>query len=395
MRKTSAILLAAALPMAVQAANTEFTYGGFIKLDAMVSQYSDGKVGAASVGRDYYTPSATPVGGDKSTNFDMGAKSSRLNFKTVTTLDNGEKITGFAEMDFLSSAQGNEVASNSYSPRLRHFFFTYNNLTFGQTWTTFMNVGALPEVVDFFGVSDGTVFGRQSLIRYTMGDFQIALENSETNVNGLGAQDSSAVPDIIARYNINSGNLSLSVSAIARQIDIDTSVTTVDDNDTYIKTDDVSTTTKYDDSSIGFGVNIAGVLKMGSDDLKFSVSHGQLGRYVGLGTAVDAVLKGTDIEATDVTAAYIAYRHFWNPKLRSTIAYSMLEADYGVNNTGLTEKTNSARINLMYSPVKEVTYGVEYSHAQRDLDDTLVAGAVTAGDDGTMDRLQFTAKYSF
>ncbi len=39
MRKTSAILLAAALPMAVQAANTEFSYGGYIKLDAMMSTY--------------------------------------------------------------------------------------------------------------------------------------------------------------------------------------------------------------------------------------------------------------------------------------------------------------------------------------------------------------------
>src|SRR5690606_11786228 len=115
---------------------------------------------------------------------------------------------------------------------------------------------------------------------------------------------------------------------------------------------------------------------------------GQVARYVGLGaTAADAVMVGADIEPTDVTAAFIAYRHFWSPKLRSTLAYSMLEADYDNAAAGtLNEKATSARINLMYSPVKEVTYGVEYSNAKLEK----VSGA-----DGTMDRLQFTAKYSF
>src|SRR5690606_8535041 len=122
-----------------------------------------------------------------------------------------------------------------------------------------------------------------------------------------------------------------------------------------------------DESEFGFGVNVAGVLKMGNDDLKFSVTHGQVGRYVGLGTAADAVMVGADIEPTDVTAAFVAYRHFWNPKLRSTVAYSMLDADYEAASplapaVDLIEKSQSARINLMYSPVKEVTYGVEYSN---------------------------------
>ena len=39
MKKTTLLLLAS-LPLAVQAANTEFSYSGFIKVDAMVSQYS-------------------------------------------------------------------------------------------------------------------------------------------------------------------------------------------------------------------------------------------------------------------------------------------------------------------------------------------------------------------
>lgn len=372
MRKTPLILLASALPLAVHAANTEFSYGGYIKFDAMYSQYNDGDLGAGSAARDFYIPSATPVGGDSSSSLDFTARSSRLNFKTVTNLENGEKITGFAEMDFLLHGDGNEVASNSYSPRLRHFFFTYNNLTFGQTWTTFLNTGSLPETVDFFGVPEGTPFARQPLIRYTSGNIQVSLENPESTVDSTaGTNDDSTIPDIVARYNLSSGSLNMSVAAIGRQISRQDAAANVDE------------------STTGFGVNVAGIVKMGSDDLKFSVTNGQVARYVGLGIAApDAILSGSDLKATDVTAAFVAYRHFWNPQMRSTLAYSMLQTDYGVDNTGLTDSTSSARVNLMYSPVKEVTYGLEYSHVQRELDDA-------AGTDGSIDRLQFSAKYTF
>src|SRR5690606_30404251 len=300
---------------------------------------------------------------------------SRFNFKTVTTLDNGEKVTGFVELDFLTHTDGDERASNSYSPRLRHAYFSYNNVLVGQTWTTFMNVGALPEMVDFFGVSEGTVFGRQSQVRYTMGNLQLALENPESTIDGAGggsATDDVSMPDLIARYNIQAGDHSFSVAGIVREI-----------------AEQDGLTGGVDESEIGFGVNVAGVVKLGADDLKFSVTHGQVARYVGLGgTAADAVTATNgDLEATDVTAAFVAYRHFWNPKLRSTVAYSMLDADYeGAGAAALIEKSQSARINLMYSPVKEVTYGVEYSNSKIEKDDNT---------DGTMDRLQFTAKYSF
>src|SRR5690606_2242499 len=333
MRKTSAILLAAALPMAVQAANTEFSYNGYVKLDAMFSQYNDGEMTNA-LGRDIYVPGATPTGnGDSTNNFHMHAKSSRFGLKAVTTLDDGEKITSVIELDFLGSAQGNENVSNSYSPRLRHAFFTYKNLTVGQTWSTFMNAAALPETVDFVGVMDGTVFARQPQVRYTTGNLEVALENPASNVDGTDTNDNS-MPDVVARYSIKSGNSTFTVAGIVREI----------------KADNATTTPAPDDSEIGFGVNLAGVIKLGADDLKFSVSHGQLGRYLGFGTAADALTNGNDIEATDVTSAFVAYRHFWTPQLRSTVAYSMLEADYGVANPTGTENVSSARVNLMYSP---------------------------------------------
>ncbi|MEC8207342.1 MAG: porin, partial [Pseudomonadota bacterium] len=47
--------------------STDVKYGGYVKLDAMWSDWSAGTVGGTSIGRDFYVPSTTPVGGDADT----------------------------------------------------------------------------------------------------------------------------------------------------------------------------------------------------------------------------------------------------------------------------------------------------------------------------------------
>jgi hypothetical protein len=43
-------------------------------------------------------------------------------------------------------------------------------------------------------------------------------------------------------------------------------------------------------------------------------------------------------------------------------------------------------VNLLYSPVPPLTFGVEFMHARR---------ALEVGSSGTMDRLQFFGRYDF
>ena len=57
----------------------------------------------------------------------------------------------------------------------------------------------MPEALDFVGPAESTTFIRQSMIRYTTGNLELALENPQTFVSG-GTRDLSTVPDIIARY---------------------------------------------------------------------------------------------------------------------------------------------------------------------------------------------------
>lgn len=367
MRNIPIIFLAAALPMAVNAANTEFSFGGFIKMDAMLSTYSDGDV-ADGLGREFYVPSTINPGVEPDTaELDFSARTSRFNFKTVTELEDGKSITSFVELDFLGSG-GNEVVSNSYGPRIRHAFVKYDNFLVGQTWSNFMNVGALPESADFIGPSESTVFIRQAQVRYTMGDLAIALENPQTTGAG-DSGDNGMLPDITASYKIKADNMDLTAALLIRQLNYDGPL---EDDDT---------------STMGFGVNLSGKVMIGDDDLKFSATMGNgVGRYVGLGAVADAALVGDDLETSETTAAFIAYRHHWNSEWRSSAIYGMLSADYDDSvATGVTD-ASSIRVNIMRSPVKSLTYGAEYSTANVER----VGGA-----DATMNRIYFTTKYAF
>ena len=370
MRKTPLILMAAALPMAVNAANTEFSFGGFIKMDAMLSSYSDGNV-TDGLGREFYVPSTIQPGTEPdTTELDMTARTSRFNFKTVTDVGNDKSVTTFIELDF-EGAGGNEVVSNSYGPRLRHAFIKYDGLLVGQTWSNFMNLGALPESADFIGPSESTVFIRQSQVRYTMGDLAIALENPQTTGAG-DSGDNGMIPDITASYKIKAGNADLVAAALVRQLTYDGAL---EDDDT---------------TTIGYGVNLSGKVMIGKDDLKFSATAGSgVGRYVGLGAVADASLVGDDLEASETTAAFVAYRHHWNSEWRSSLIYGMLSADYDDDATFTSAPVtdaSSVRVNVMRSPVAKLTYGAEFSTATVERE---------GGDEASMNRIYFTTKYAF
>ena len=362
---------------AAKIGDTEFTYGGYIKLDSMWSDYSAGAPAGSNVGRDFYVPSTLTVGDDNSSDavFDMHARESRFNFGTATVMDNGKTVNTKIEIDFLASAAGgNERVSNSYAPRIRHAFVTYDGWLFGQTWSNFQNVGALAETLDFVGPAEGTVFVRQSQIKYTTGAWSFSLENPESTISttsGMVVTDDASLPDFTARYTHKADWGNIVVAALARQLTY--KVGSVDADET------------------SFGISASGKINLGEDNLKFMLTQGKgLGRYVGLNVAHGAVLNGDELDAIDSTSGFVAYQHKWTSQWRSTFLYSFFSAD---NNTDLlaisgdpTESSQSYSANILYSPVKRLTFGAELKHAERETE---------SGVDGDLDRLQFSVKYSF
>jgi hypothetical protein len=377
----SLLTLAVALSCNAQAAvklndTTELTYGGYLKLDAIMSDTSNGQI-ATGIGRDFYVPSLTPVGGEgESATWDLHARQSRFFFGTETTLENGKKITGKLEFDMMSTTIGDQRISNGYAPEIRHAFVSYDGWLFGQTWTTFMDVNALPDTLDFIGTTDGSVFARQAQVRYTTGNWQFAVENPETTVTPTNGgtrivTDDNTVPDFVARYNLTQSWGSLSVAVLARQLAYETAT---------IK-----------DSTNGLGVSVAGKVNLSpTDDLRFSITTGKgLGRYVGLNTANDAALTAANqLDAIQSTAYTIAYRHAWSATSRSSIFYSADSIDNPIEHTGTsqTKSTASVSANYIYQWAKPLSVGVEIRHATRELE---------SGADGDLNRLQFSVKYDF
>ncbi|WP_423186556.1 DcaP family trimeric outer membrane transporter [Alishewanella sp. d11] len=385
---TLAVAIALALTAgAAQAENgfkvgdTTVTYGGFVKLDMMYNE-TDGEI--AGVGRDFYVPALTPIGGKSTSRFDAHARQSRFFFGTATDLGNGEKMVGRLEFDMMTSSNGNdERTTNGYSPVIRHAFVTYKNWTVGQTWSNFMDLQSLPDTLDFVGNADAAIFIRQAQVRYTNGNFSIAVENPESTVGRFGSgsritTDDNATPDLTFGYNFKTQNASFRLGGLLRQIAID---------GTY---DGVA----YDDSITSYGVSLSGKFNFANkNDIRFTLNHGKgLGRYVGLNTFNGAVLtsatSAAELEAIDATSFSVAYRHLWNDQWRSTFLYSMLSAsnDVSLTGAGVTKSTHSYSANALYQFNPKFMMGIEYKFANRE---------VESGLDGDMHRIQFSAKYDF
>jgi len=362
---------------------TTYSFGGYIKADAMWSEHSD-QQRAGNVGDDFLVPSTIATGdgsgkGDKV--FDAHAKTSRVWLKTVTDTEVGA-IKSYIEFDF--NASSDERLTNQSSNGLRHAFVDWQysdtaSLLAGQTWSTFFNTGALPEAVDFVGPTSGTIFVRQTQLRWTKklggGSIMLSAENPSTGLNDGGSGisgssfDDSTMPDLVARYNGKAGNLNYSAAVMGRDIAYKSG--------------------SMDDDTYGFGVSLSGkYLFDNGDDVKFMVNHGNLGRYIALQAFRDGAVEADgDIELLDVTGGFVAYRHLWTEKLRSTFSYAMASADNASSTAATqTESISNASINLMYSPTKPLTFGIEYMMADRELEN---------GVDGELKRLQFTTKYVF
>jgi len=357
-----------------------FKLGGYVKADVIHSDFDSGSVAGNSGGREFYIPDTVPVGEDDvgESYLDLHAKESRINLGTEHNLDNGARMTAFVEIDFLLSGQGDDRVSNSYAPRLRHAFFTYNKWLFGQTWMTFLNAGALPENLDLVGPAESTIFGRQTMIRYTSGAWQFAIENPETTITPHGGgdrivADDSKVPDFVARYNLNREWGNFTVAGIYRQLRYEERALAVKD------------------STSAYAISASGTFKIGErDDFRWMASTGKgMGRYIGLNVANGAAIDSNgNLDTIDSTGIFGSYRHFWSEKWRSNLTLGYLWVDNDVENTGdgVTRNAGSVHANLMYSPQPKLDFGIEFMYANRE---------VESDADGSLTRVQFSAKYAY
>ena len=364
--------------------DTSVTLGGYVKLDAV---FSGASAGVDTKGDLFLDPTAIAVGpgaGDHERNqVKFGARETRLFVKTNTPTAAGDLNT-HVEFDFYG-ADGNESVSNSHGFRLRHAYATLGHFLAGQTWTNFMNPAALPETLDFGGPV-GQIFDRQAQVRWTQpfgesgsglrGQWSVGLENPETVAQVPGGAsfraDDDHVPDVTGQLMFDTPRGKFSIHGLVRQLRVDSGAAPA-----------------ATDQKLGAALSVAGVVPaIGKDDFRFTASAGNaIGRYSD-GFFPDAVVDDDGhVRLPRQWGGFVAYRHYWSDRLRSSLVLSMAGEINPANAPSNTNKsTRSAHVNLIWSPVANSDIGLEFIHASRETED---------GQSGHLNRLQASAKYAF
>ncbi|MDD5037059.1 MAG: DcaP family trimeric outer membrane transporter [Methylococcaceae bacterium] len=355
--------------------DTSLAIGGFVKLDTIYNSVSAGK---DNFGDQFLSSSTIPVSArhGEHSQINFHAKESRFWLKSFTPSAYGD-INTYLELDLYGAA-------DAYTPRLRHAYGSIGNFLAGQTWTTFLNVQAIPELNDIGGPV-GINLLRQPMVRWnqpfsfaaTPMEFQAALEAPKSRLarektSVLEAPDDDRYPDLIARINANPEWGNLSLTAMGRQIRYAPAVGSAR-------------------SSWGGAVSLAGKIKtVGLDNLRFGFHYGDvLGRYININAFGDATLDtaGRRLERVDTYGAMAAYQHWWSDSWRSTLAYGFAQSDLpAYANGGLTRQAQSVHVNLLWSPLVQTTIGLEYLYATRSLENHL---------SGDLHRVQFSSRFNF
>jgi hypothetical protein len=344
--------------------------GGFAKM-SMVATFdplgSDDRFIAGSI------PVGAPGSGTGVNEVAVSARQSRLGIEIRDSTRYGP-LRAFIEGDF---------AGNGDTYRLRHAFGQFRQILAGKTWSTMVDNRATPEEIDFEGIN-GRIQVRQPQIRYfpSFGrdlDLLVGLEDPAPDVtDGRGV---SQYPDIVASVRRNwADRWHIKTSLLARQIkaewNLDPSIS---------------------DSKFGWGASISGRVGVEiwdeKDNILFQFNYGDgIGRYVNDLQEVggqDAVFNPQtgELETLEVFSGYVAYQHWWQEKLRSTMTYGWVDVDnLNFQDDSDYANTDRAVINLLWSPVTRIDVGGELLWGRRENKDG--ASAIAR-------QIQFGAKYRF
>ncbi|WP_218668150.1 DcaP family trimeric outer membrane transporter [Vreelandella utahensis] len=364
----------------IKIGRTTISFDGFIKADAIFGSNGDGTKNTYSVGipRNF---AAAASSGESDWKTGFTARESRLAIGSKTDEVAGHTLRTYLEMDFNQDADapGNEVVSNSYAPRLRQAYGSWNGWTAGQTYTTFTNLAALPDILNQ-GYMAAFIYTTQPQLRYTMaapgGKFMAALENPEDGF-GTTSYDDQSYPDLTARYQLRNRYGIYSVSGVLRNMEHDNPA-------------------GEDDEKLGGAVSLsARIPTIGRDDLRLQYSYGHLGRYMGLFTYPDVDLgeqAAGEVDPLTTYGATAAYRHFWSPTWRSSLVLSQTEIveDLAFSPSGALgdfDKVASIHANLIWQAHENFQVGLEYAHWD--------FRAIANDSNSQYEQVMASAKYSF
>lgn len=353
--------------------STRLAIGGFARLDVI---HDDGAIGAPCqfITATIPTDGGTMVNGaDGQTSFCVNT--SRLTVESRTPIRQGELKTYFA-MDLYGDA-----LSTSPEPRIREAYAEVSNTSrggkwlLGQTWSTYVDLEAWPDILDFEGPGSA-IANRQPMLRWSKSlsatsGFQLALEQPGDGTID-GADMLTAWPDLIGnmRWGLGGGG-HLRVSGILRDLR-------------------ASANDGPSESALGWGVAGSGKLSLSrKNSMVFELGYGEgVGSYYNDGP-LNGIYDPTAfrIRTLPLFAYYLGFEHAWNDTLSSAVLYSALEVDNLESQPNTAGKKSAYfSLNLIWRPDSWQMYGVEFlSGGLRD----------KGGAEGTVNRIQLSGQFSF
>ncbi|WP_180191628.1 DcaP family trimeric outer membrane transporter [Acinetobacter sp. YH01006] len=333
----------AAAPKALSTkSDTEVKLYGFVRGDAnYIIEGSSGDFSdVANVGNGKANQPNAQQTRDK---FVATAKTTRIGLDFKTNVE-GAEIGGKLESDF---------AGSNDSFRIRQAYLTYENWLIGQTQSTFLSNHA-PFMIDFStNVGGGTT--RLPMVRYGF-DLTPATQLflAAEKPNSSAADIKSSVPTLTAKLAHNFDDKKGNASARAL-VEV------------------------YKDENInkrkaGWGL-AAGTTYQVLDPLKATLD-------VSYTKGVNGILYGTNansafvndendrnIEQNEIWAVQTGLTYSILPNLKTSIGYGALfadkDSDYADLNDVANKEVQQAWLNLVYSPVKPLEFGVEYVNGER------------------------------
>mgnify|MGYP001826320300 FL=1 len=347
--------------------------GGYVKLDYI--QDFDG-----GYDRFQYEIQSVPVPGDgrpeQSGYMNLHARESRLNIDVRRVTEKGMPLQIFFELDFYNLDRGPFIQT----ARLRHFYGVLGRLLIGRTWGTQSDLFAVPNTIDF-AAGDAITGTRRAQVRFEDDlskklKYAVALEMLEfpgidaPDSLGQASQNLPLLAGRITKKTTSGGRMMLGASIFQLRWD----------GQGFIP----------NSTALGWGFSFSGREYFGQKHyFRWMASYGQ-----GWGSQIVATL-GTTASAILDPNGNLETMPAWNlgtgialnlsPTLVTNLNVNWYAIDPSVyRDPNKMKSGESAHLNLIWSPIKNVNTGVEFMILRR-----------TNGDDssGVGKRLQFMIKY--
>lgn len=294
--------------------------------------------------------------------FHISANQSRLGF-SFKFPKAGKNTTAILEGDFLSSSSG----ENTFF-RLRHAYLTWGELTIGQTWTNFGDVGASPNTLDLEGPNSMPA-SRVAQIRWRRQvskkwNLLFAWEEPKSDYTPLDSADAlkAAIPEFVIKPKMTLRNGHWSNSLVYKQIVYTDKYYSFKKRlNTWGFTSSLSLKLK-DKKTAG----IFGIIGQGT--------QGSVNDFGGMG--FEAFPKDSvTLQSLLYYGGYLSYSFVFSKRWSSTYVYSYLHQNKPLLYTQIFKRSHYVSANAIFAINKFFTVGVELLYGNKKNHDNSVGDA--------------------